>query len=146
MNSKHELLITVPVVLGICIAAIAGTVAVFYQTRVANPTVDEYFSFMTFGRLLILTHVHAFGYATMGFILWTLGRRQGVERAGLLGILLSLTILTGLLDIISWWGVVYLDPAFRYVTFVAGGGFVGGILVSALIVLLTSVKNRGENR
>lgn len=146
MKAKHERLITVPVVLGICIAAIAGTVTVFYQTRVVNSTVEEHFSFMTFGRLLILTHVHAFGYATMGFLLWIMGQRQRVERARLLGILLSLTILAGLLDILSWWGVIYIDPVFRYLTFAAGGAFVCGILVSALIVLLACLKIEEEGR
>ena len=146
MKAKHERLITVPVVLGICIAAIAGTVTVFYQTRVVNATVGEYFSFMTFGRLLILTHVHAFGYATMGFLLWIMGQRHGVERARFLAILLSLTILVGLLDILSWWCVIYINPAFRYLTFAAGGAFVGGILVSGLIVLLACLKIEKEGR
>ncbi|MBD3161277.1 MAG: hypothetical protein GF346_03680 [Candidatus Eisenbacteria bacterium] len=135
MDAKQERFLTVPVVLGICLAAVAGTATVFYQTNVVNPTVEEYFSYFTLSRLLILTHVHAFGYATMGYVLWALGRRRGLAEGGFFGTLLGLTVAIGIVDVLSWWGVVYLSPLVRFVTFAAGAGFVGGILLSALLVL-----------
>ena len=136
MDSRRERFLTVPVVFGICLAAVAGTATVFYQTRVANPNVDEYFSFLTIGRLLVITHVHIFGYSTMGFILWTLGRRQGAGTNPIFGTLLGLTVCAGILDILSWWGVVYVSPIFRFLTFAMGAAFVAGILLSGLMVLL----------
>lgn len=146
MNARQERVVTIPVVLGICLAAIAGTSTVFYQTKIANPTVEEYFSFFSIGRLLVLTHVHSFGYATMGCILWILGHRQGVTRIRLLGTILGLAVLAGILDILSWWGVAYLSFSFRFLTFVAGGAFVGGILLSALMVLLACLRGESVNQ
>jgi hypothetical protein len=140
VNDRAERLVTIPVVLGICFAAVAGSATVFYQTSVANPSVDEYFSFLTIGRLLILSHVHMFGYATMGFVLWTQGRRMGAAANPRFAQLLALTVVAGILDILSWWGAVYVNPAFRFLTFAAGGGFVGGVLLSALLVLLACVR------
>lgn len=135
MVAKQERFLTVSVVLGICLAAVAGTATVFYQTSVVNPTVEEYFSFLTIGRLLILTHVHSFGYATMGFVLWALGRRLGLAEGGFFGALLGLTVATGIVDVLSWWGVVFVSPLVRFITFAAGAGFVGGILLSSFLVL-----------
>ncbi len=142
MEIRGERFLTVAVVLAICLAAVAGSGTVFYQTRLANPTVEEYFSFLNLGRLLVLSHVHAFGYAVIGFVLWTLGRRQGAARDGRFAPIVGLTVLAGLFDVLSWWAVVYLDPVFRFLTFAAGGGFVGGVLLSASIVLHACRKTR----
>ena len=136
VNARQERFLCVPVVLGICLAAIAGTATVFYQTRVANPSIQEYFSFIKMGRLLVISHVHLFGYSTMGFVLYTIGRRQGAAERGHLGTLTGLTVIAGIIDILSWWGVIYLSPLFRFITFVAGGMFVCGVLLSGLVVLL----------
>jgi hypothetical protein len=141
MEAKRERLLTVPVVFGICLASLAGTATVFYQTKIANPTVEEYFSFISIARLLTITHVHIFGYSTMGFILWTLGRRQGAATNPLFGTLLGLTVCAGILDILSWWGVIYVSPVFRFLTFAMGGAFVGGIMLSGLMVLLACRRN-----
>jgi hypothetical protein len=92
MEARNERFLTVPVVIGTCLAAVVGTATVFYQTKVANPTVEEYFSFINISRLLIITHVHLFGYSTMGFVLWTLGRRHGAAANRLFGPLLGLTL------------------------------------------------------
>lgn len=146
MDERQERFLTVPVVFGICIAALAGTSTVFYQTKVANPTVEEYFSFLNISRLLVITHVHTFGYSTMGFILWTLGRRQGAARTPVFGTLLGLTVCAGILDVLSWWGIVYVSPLFRFVTFGMGAAFVGGILLSSLMVLLAVRRNAGLGR
>lgn len=143
MEARQERLLTIPVVLAIALAALAGTGTVFYQTRVANPSVDEYFSFINIGRLLVITHVHLFGYATMGFILWTLGRRLGAATDGRFGVVVGLTVLAGILDVLSWWGVIYLSTAFRFFTFAMGGAFVGGIFLSAWMVLRRAVR-KGE--
>jgi len=141
MDARRERFLTVPVVFGTCLAAVVGTATVFYQTKVANPTVEEYFSLINISRLLVITHVHLFGYSTMGFVMWSLGRRQGAAENPIFGTLLGLTVCAGILDILSWWGVIYLSPAFRFLTFVMGGAFVGGILLSGLLVLLACRKN-----
>jgi hypothetical protein len=141
MEAKQERFLTVPVVFGICLAAMAGTGTVFYQTKIANPTVEEYFSLINIGRLLVITHVHLFGYSTMGFVLWTLGRRQGAAANPLFGRLIGLTVCAGVTDILSWWGVIYLSPSLRFLTFVMGGAYVAGILLSSLMVLLACWRN-----
>jgi len=146
VDPKQERFVAIPVVLGICIAAVVGTATVLYQTTIANPTIGEYYSLFTVGRLLALTHVHMFGYATMGYLLWTIGRRQGVTRTNLFGVILGLAVIAGILDVLSWWGVVYLNPAFRFLTFVAGGAFVAGILLSALLVLLAFMRGGSGNQ
>ena len=146
MDTKRERFLTVPIVFGICLAALAGTSTVFYQTKIANPTVEEYFSFINVSRLLVITHVHIFGYSTMGFILWTLGRRQGAGTTPVFGTLLGLTVCAGVLDILSWWGVIYVSPVFRFVTFAMGAAFVGGIMFSGLMVLLACRRNAGLDR
>ncbi len=141
MDAQRERFLTVPIVIGICLAAAAGTATVFYQTKIANPTVEEYFSFLNVDRLLVITHVHIFGYSTMGFILWILGRRQGAAANRLFGTILGLTVGAGILDILSWWAVRYVSPAFRFLTFAMGGAFVGGIMFSGLMVLLACRRN-----
>lgn len=141
MEDSRERLLTIPTVIGICLAAVAGTSTVFYQTKIANPTVEEYFSLINLGRLLVLTHVHLFGYSTMGFVLYTLGRRQGLAVDWRFGALVGLTVCAGILDVLSWWGVHFISPVFRFLTFAMGGGFVGGILLSGLLVLLACRRN-----
>lgn len=141
MEARRERFLTVPVVVGTCLAAVVGTATVFYQTKVANPSVEEYFSFINISRLLVITHVHLFGYSTMGFVLWSLGRRQGAAENPIFGTLLGFTVAAGILDILSWWGVIYLSPLFRFVTFVMGFAFVGGILLSGLLVLIACRRN-----
>ncbi len=141
MEAKRERFLTIPVVVGICLAALAGTSTVFYQTRIANPSVEEYFSFVNLGRLLVITHVHLFGYATMGFVLFTLGRRQGAASDPRFGTVIGLTVLAGILDVLSWWGVAYLSPNVKYLTYSMGGIFVAGILISGLLVLVACRRN-----
>ncbi len=145
MEARQERFLAIPVVLAIALAALAGTSTVFYQTRFANPSVEEYFSFINIGRLLVITHVHFFGYATMGFVLWTLGRRLGAASGGRFGYIVGLTVLAGILDVLSWWGVIYLTPAFRYLTFAMGAAFVGGIFLTSLLVLRSALR-KGDNR
>jgi hypothetical protein len=53
---------------------------------------------------------------------------------------LGLAIAAGISDILSWWGVIYVSPLFRFVTYIAGAAFVGGILLSGLMVLLACRK------
>ena len=146
MISRSERFLSAVVVAGICLAAVAGTGTVFYQTRVANPSVEEYFTFINFGRLLIISHVHLFGYATMGFVLWTLGRRLQVAADRRFGFLLGLAVGAGILDVLSWWGVIFVSPSLRFLTFLCGGGFVGGILLSGLLVLRACARGVGETR
>lgn len=137
---------TVAVVLGICLAALAGTGTVFYQVKIANPTAEEYFSFLNVGRLLVISHVHLFGYATMGFVLWTLGRKQGAASDPRFGTILGATVFAGILDILSWWGVIHVSPVFRFVTFAMGAAFVGGVLLSAFLVLRACLRHSGAVR
>lgn len=139
MEARQERLLTIPIVFAIALAALAGTATVFYQTRIANPSVEEYFSFINVGRLLIITHVHLFGYATMGFILWTLGRRLGAAQDARFGIVIGLATLAGTIDVISWWGVIYISPIFRFLTFAMGGAFVAGIFLASWIVLRRAI-------
>lgn len=146
VNDRTERLVTIPIALAISFAAVAGTATVFYQTRIANPSLDEYFSFLTIGRLLVLSHVHMFGYATMGFVLWTQGRRIGAAANPRFAQLLAITVAAGVLDVLSWWAVAYVNHAFRFLMFAAGGGFVGGILLSALLVLLTCIRGAPRAR
>lgn len=146
MQVKQERFVTIAIVLGICIAAIAGTATVFYETRVANPTVEEYFAFMSLGHLLVISHVHLFGYATMGFVLWTLGRRRGAASHQWFGRILGMTISAGILDILSWWGSSYLTPVFRFLTFLAGAAFVGGILLASLFIILACIRGQEANQ
>ncbi len=140
MDAKRERFMTVPVVVGICLAAMAGSGTVLYQTRFANPSVQEYFSLINIGQLLVISHVHFFGYAAMGVLMYTLGRRQGAASDPRFGTVLGLAIAAGISDILSWWGVIYVSPLFRFVTYIAGASFVGGILLSGLMVLLACRK------
>ena len=144
--AERERFLTVPAVIGICLAAVAGTTTVFYQTRIANATIEEYFSFLTVARLLVLSHVHLFGYATMGVVLYTLGRRQGAAADPRFGTLLGLTVTAGILDVLSWWAVRYVSLDLRFVTYIMGAGFVGGILLSGLLVLLACRKGPAGTR
>jgi hypothetical protein len=146
VDAKRERFMTVPVVIGICLAAIAGSGTVFYQTRIANPTVQEYFSFINIGRLLVISHVHFFGYAAMGVLMYTLGRRQGAASDPRFGTLVGLAIAAGILDILSWWGVIYVSSVFRFLTYIAGGSFVAGIMLSGLMVLLACRKSAAASR
>ncbi|MDM7917526.1 MAG: hypothetical protein ACE15D_04035 [Candidatus Eisenbacteria bacterium] len=143
-NAQRERFLAIPILFGIGLAAVAGTSLVFYQTRIANPSVGEYFSFINIGRLLVITHVHLFGYSTMGFVLYTLGRRLGAARGKAFGTILGVTVIVGILDVLSWWAVIYVSPTFRFLTFAAGGGFVSGILFSCLLVLIAVYRFKDE--
>ena len=146
MDAKRERFLAVPVVIGLCLAAAAGSGTVFYQTRIANPSVQEYFSFINIGRLLVISHVHFFGYSAMGVLMYTVGRRLGAASDPRFGTVLGLAIAAGILDILSWWGVIYVSPVFRFLTYVAGAGFVSGIMLSGLMVLLACRRAAAASR
>ncbi len=128
-----KLLVTV-FLLGYSLAQILGMTMAYLETRVVNPSAEEYFFYLKPTKLVSLSHPHFFGYATLYFLTGAL--YLFTEQKRLLKTWLpAVTVLAALLDICTWWGIKYVSAKLEILTAVFGVMFAGGFAIMALTVL-----------
>jgi hypothetical protein len=100
------------------IAFCFGASEIWYQLQL-NGSTEAFFAQMSLGKLIVMTHAHLFGFTTSFFIIGIpfslqfhhLKTYQWVFPVGLAA---SLT------DVMSWWGIKYVDANFEYVSMFCG--------------------------
>src|SRR5574341_1701236 len=127
-----KLLVTV-FLIGYGLAQVLGSTMAYLETRVINPSAEEYFFDLQVTKLVSLSHPHFFGYATLYFLtglLFLFTHQKKIIKT----ILPGLVVFAALSDIISWWGIKYVSPKIEILTLVSGRIFGGGFFYMALII------------
>ncbi len=137
-----KLLVTV-FLLGYFLAQALGLTMAYLETRVVNPSAEEYFFYLKPTKLVSLSHPHFFGYATLYFLTGFLYLFTE-QRKFLKTWLPAVTVLAALLDICSWWGIKYVSAKLEIFTAIFGVIFVGGFVVMALTILYEMWLKRGK--
>lgn len=128
-----KLLVTV-FLLGYGLAQAVGLTMAYLQTRVVNPSAEEYFFYLKPTKLVSLSHPHFFGYATLYFLtgfLYLFTEQKKFLKTWLPAV----TVLAALLDICSWWGIKYVSAKLEILTAIFGVIFAGGFAIMALTIL-----------
>ena len=137
-----KLLVTV-FLLGYFLAQALGLTMAYLETRVVNPSAEEYFFYLKPTKLVSLSHPHFFGYATLYFLTGFLYLFTE-QRKFLKTWLPAVTVLAALLDICSWWGIKYVSAKLEIFTAIFGVIFAGGFTVMALTILYEMWLKRGK--
>ena len=137
-----KLLVTV-FLLGYFLAQALGLSMAYLETRVVNPSAEEYFFYLKPTKLVSLSHPHFFGYATLYFLTGFLYLFTE-QRKFLKTWLPAVTVLAALLDICSWWGIKYVSAKLEIFTAIFGVIFAGGFTVMALTILYEMWLKRGK--
>ncbi|OGC92334.1 MAG: hypothetical protein A2142_08555 [candidate division Zixibacteria bacterium RBG_16_48_11] len=137
-----KLLVTI-FLLGYFLAQALGLTMAYLETRVVNPSAEEYFFYLKPTKLVSLSHPHFFGYATLYFLTGFLYLFTE-QRKFLKTWLPAVTVLAALLDICSWWGIKYVSAKLEIFTAIFGVIFAGGFTVMALTILYEMWLKRGK--
>ncbi|MES2488408.1 MAG: hypothetical protein V4607_01360 [Pseudomonadota bacterium] len=100
------------------IAFCFGASEIWYQLQLHGST-KAFFDEMSLGKLIVMTHAHLFGFTTSFFIIGIPFSLQfphirSYQWVFPVGLAASLT------DVISWWGIKYIDASFEYVSMLCG--------------------------
>lgn len=98
------------------IAFTFGASQVWYQMQFFNSSA-EYIASMSMGKLIVMTHAHLFGFTTAFFIVgipfsMQFNHIRSYQWVFPIGLAASLT------DVMSWWGIKYIDHSFEWVSMV----------------------------
>ena len=111
------------VCLGVCASSLAvqGLAAadMYMQTRVVQPSAYDYFQYLSWARLLGMSHAHLFGFMVLyGAIALLFGLSSAPERVKHL--LIPIVLWAGLFDVLSWYGMKALSGRFEWLAMVTG--------------------------
>lgn len=100
------------------IAFCFGASEIWYQLELHGST-KAFFDEMSLGKLIVMTHAHLFGFTTCFFIIGIPFSLQfphirSYQWVFPVGLAASLT------DVISWWGIKYIDASFETVSMFCG--------------------------
>lgn len=129
--------------LGYFLAQALGLTMAYLETRVVNPSAEEYFFYLKPTKLVSLSHPHFFGYATLYFLTGFLYLFTE-QRKFLKTWLPAVTVMAALLDICSWWGIKYVSAKLEIFTAIFGIIFAGGFAVMAVTILYEMWLKRGK--
>lgn len=103
------------------IAFMFGAWEVHYQLGL-HGNAEAWFQQMSIGHLIVMTHVHMFGFTTSFFIIG-IPFSLHFWRSRIYQWIFPLGLAASLCDIVSWWGMKYVSPNFEYVTWFCGAVF-----------------------
>ncbi|MCP4446524.1 MAG: hypothetical protein GY811_14435 [Myxococcales bacterium] len=116
----------------LCVHIVAA-ITIVYQTSEVHSSVMEYFEYMSYARLLGLSHSHIFGFAMMysaiGLLVCMTDRSEFVK-CGLIATILW----CGIFDVASWWGMKHLSESFHLLSYMSGGA--SGIASTVAIIIV----------
>ncbi len=114
---------------------------VYQQTTSVHPDTWEYFQYVSWVRLLGMSHVHLFGYTVMyGLLGFLLTLTRASER--LKSVLISGMLWAGLFDVVSWWGLKALTAKFDWLT-MSTGAISGTCSLIAGLFVIREVFSKG---
>ncbi len=122
------------------VQAVGGTDA-YIQTQVANESTLEYFQYLSWARLLGMSHSHLFGFAVVfGVIGFIVSMTSASERIKC--VLIATALWSGIFDVVSWWGIKGFSPRFHYLSFVCGAGTGIVSLVAGYLIIRSLLEGR----
>jgi hypothetical protein len=125
---------------GLLLAQLFGAMDVYAQTRAAHASSLEYFQYLSWPRLLGISHSHFFGFTVMYGLLGLMLAGTRASEAFKCA-LLSLLLWSGIFDVFSWWGVKALSSRFEWLSLLTGSlAGLGALAVLSFVVrdLVTS--------
>ncbi len=123
----------VPLLASYFLTHVFAAASVYYNTKIANSSSEEYWTTLGVGRLFSLSHAHLFAHATMYFLLAILvqfTRRGGFFKA----VLPAVALWAGVFDVVGWWGMKLVSPNFEIVSAATGSGFSVAFLIMTFAI------------
>ncbi len=98
------------------IAFTFGASQVWYQMQFFSSSA-EYIASMSMGKLIVMTHAHLFGFTTAFFIVGIPFSMQ-FNHIRFYQWIFPIGLAASLTDVMSWWGIKYIDHSFEWVSMV----------------------------
>jgi hypothetical protein len=117
------------------IAFTFGASQVWYQMQFFSSSA-EYIASMSMGKLIVMTHAHLFGFTTAFFIVGIPFSMQ-FNHIRFYQWIFPIGLAASLTDVMSWWGIKYLDHSFEWVSMVCALLFSGTYLFMLIGLLRT---------
>lgn len=96
-----------------------GGLSAYHQTQVVHGSTLEYFQYLSWTKLLGMSHSHIFGFFVVyGVLSFLLSLSDASERTKVC--LASLALWAGLFDVASWWGIKVFSPSFHWISIATG--------------------------
>jgi hypothetical protein len=111
------------VCLGICASSLLvqglGAADAYMQTRVVQPSAYDYFQYMSWARILGMSHAHLFGFMVLyGALALLFAISSAPEKVKHL--LIPVVLWAGVFDVLSWYGMKGLSGRFEWLAMVTG--------------------------
>lgn len=103
------------------IAFLFGAFEVHYQLGLHGDA-ETYFQQMSVGHLIVMTHVHMFGFTTSFFIIG-IPFSLHFYRSRAYQWIFPIGLAASLCDVIAWWGMKFVSVNFEYITWFCGATF-----------------------
>ena len=117
---------------------VLGAATAYLQTRVVNESLIAYFQYLSWAKMLGISHSHVFGffvvYAALGMLLAV---SEASERTKCY--LISFALWAGLFDVGSWWLIKKYSATFEFVS-IAAASASGIVTLVTFYYLLRSFK------
>jgi len=125
------------VCLGICASSllVQGLAAadMYLQTRVVQPSAYDYFQYLSWARMLGMSHAHLFGFMVLyGTLALLFGLSSAPEKVKHL--LIPIVLWAGVFDVLSWYGMKGLSGRFEWLAMVTGSS--NGLASMAIVVFI----------
>jgi hypothetical protein len=89
------------------------------QTRIVQPSAHDYFQYLSWARLMGMSHAHLFGFMVLyGLLAVLFALSSAPERVKHL--LIPIVLWAGIFDVLSWYGVKGLSGRFEWLAMVTG--------------------------
>ena len=103
------------------VAYLFGAFEVRYQMQL-NGSAEAWFAQMSVGHLIVITHVHLFGFTTSFFIIG-IPFSLHFYRSRIYQWIFPIGLAASLCDVAAWWGMKFVSPNFEYITWFCGALF-----------------------
>ena len=97
-------------------AFVFGASQIYYQLQFFDSSAD-YIASMSVGKLIVMTHAHLFGFTTAFFIVGIPFSMQ-FNHIRLYQWIFPIGLTAALIDVVSWWGIKFVDHSFEVVSMV----------------------------
>ncbi len=102
----------------ICLVQVLGATNAYVHTRVVNDNLTAYFQYLSWAKLIGISHSHIFGffviYSTLGLLLACSSASERVKCY-----LVAFALWAGIFDVGSWWLIKQFSPTFEFVSLAA---------------------------
>ncbi len=104
--------------ISICLVQVLGATNAYVHTRVVNDSLTSYFQYLSWAKLIGISHSHIFGffviYSVLGLLLACSDAPEQLKCY-----LVSFALWAGIFDVGSWWLIKEYSAVFEYVSMAA---------------------------